>query len=69
MEGQEVDPDKLRTVVEEELITEKTLDWLQEKATVELVPKGSLEEENQAESEPEEAAAEQTIDVEVETQE
>ena len=69
LEGQEVDPDKLRTVVEEELITEKTLDWLQEKATVELVPKGSLEEENQAESEPEEAAAEQTIDVEVETQE
>ncbi len=69
LEGQEVDPDKLRTVVEEELITEKTLDWLQEKSTVELVPKGSLEEENKAESETEETASEQTIDVEVEEQE
>ena len=65
LQEQEVDPDKLRSVVTEELITEKTLNWLQEKATVELVPKGTLEEENKAESEAEEAA-EQTIDVEVE---
>ena len=64
LQGQEVDPDKLRAVVEEQLITEKTLNWLQEKATVELVPKGTLEEENNAESETEEAA-EETIDVEI----
>ncbi len=64
LQGQQVDPDKLLSVVTEELITEKTLNWLQEKATVELVPKGTLEEENKAESEAEEAA-EETIDVEV----
>ncbi len=64
LQGKEVDPDKLRSVVTEELITEKTFDWLQEKATVELVPKGTLEEENKAESEAEEAA-EETIEVEV----
>ncbi|MGK7939635.1 MAG: trigger factor [Crocosphaera sp.] len=64
LEGQEVDPDKLRTVVEEQLTTEKILNWLQEKATVELVPKGSLEEEKkEEESEPD--AAEATVDVEV----
>ncbi|MDJ0598679.1 MAG: trigger factor [Crocosphaera sp.] len=53
LQGQEVDPDKLLEVVQEQLITEKTLNWLQEKATVELVPKGTLEEENKAESEAE----------------
>ncbi|MDJ0844986.1 trigger factor [Crocosphaera sp.] len=51
LQGQEVDPDKLRDVVEEQLTTEKTLNWLQEKATVELVPKGTLEAENKAETE------------------
>lgn len=60
LKGQEVDPDKLRAVVEEQLITEKTLNWLQEKATVELVPKGSLQEE-ETESDP----GETTVDVEV----
>ncbi len=60
LKGQEVDPDKLRAVVEEQLITEKTLNWLQEKATVELVPKGSLQEE-----ETEAEAGETTVDVEV----
>ena len=69
LEGKEIDFDKLRTIVEEELISEKTLKLLQEKATVELVPKGTLEEEKKAESEAEEEAAEQTVDVEVQEQE
>ena len=69
LEGKEIDVDKLRTIVEEELISEKTLKLLQEKATVELVPKGTLEEEKKAESEAEEEAAEQTVDVEVQEQE
>ncbi|WP_009547373.1 trigger factor [Crocosphaera subtropica] len=51
LQGQEVDPDKLREVIEEQLTTEKTLNWLQEKATVELVPKGTLEAEKETESE------------------
>ena len=64
LEGQDVDPDKLRAVVEEQLTTEKTLIWLKEKATVELVPKGSLEEEKKEEGS-ESDAADSTVDVEV----
>lgn len=45
LQDQEVDAEKLREVVEEELITEATLNWLQEQATVELVPEGTLNAE------------------------
>ncbi len=31
-----------REVVEEELLTEKVMNWLEEHATIELVPEGSL---------------------------
>ena len=64
LSDREFDPQRLREVVEEELLTEKTLDWLQEKATVELVPKGSLEE-SEAETPPVEVATE-TVTVEAE---
>ncbi|MEH2161883.1 MAG: trigger factor [Nostoc sp.] len=52
-EEQDVDEDKLRSIVENELLTEKTIDWLLEHSSVELVPEGSLslaEEEEAAES-------------------
>ncbi len=39
---QEFDPEKLRSVVENELLTEKIINWLLEHSTVELVPEGSL---------------------------
>jgi trigger factor len=42
--GQDFDRVKLQEMVAEDLLKEKTLDWLQEKAKVELVPKGSLDE-------------------------
>ena len=38
----DIDVDKLRELVEEELLTEKTMKWLEEHATIELVPEGSL---------------------------
>lgn len=41
-EDQDVDQDRLRSVVENELLTEKTLNWLLEHSSVELVPEGSL---------------------------
>ncbi|MEH2325805.1 MAG: trigger factor [Nostoc sp.] len=41
-EEQDVDEDKLRSIVENELLTEKTVDWLLEHSSVELVPEGSL---------------------------
>lgn len=45
----DIDPDKLREFVEEELLKEKILKWLEERSTIELVPEGSLSEsqENQ----------------------
>jgi trigger factor len=50
---QDVDEDKLRSIVENELLTEKTIDWLLEHSSIELVPEGSLnppEETEAAES-------------------
>ncbi|MEH2144949.1 trigger factor [Nostoc sp.] len=41
-EEQEVDEDKLRSIVQNELLTEKIIDWLLQHSSVELVPKGSL---------------------------
>ncbi|MEA5605113.1 trigger factor [Nostoc sp. UHCC 0252] len=52
-EEQDVDEDRLRSIVENELLTEKTIDWLLEHSSVELVPEGSLspaEETEAAES-------------------
>ena len=39
---EEVDPERLREVVNEELLQEKILQWLVENNTVELVPEGTL---------------------------
>ena len=78
--GQDVDPQRVREVVESDLIKEKTIKWLEEHAAIELVPKGSLtpeesqddttvsEETQTAASVPEESidAASQTIDVQAE---
>ncbi len=40
--GQDIDRQRLREVVEEEIVTEKIMNWLEEHSTIELVPKGSL---------------------------
>jgi trigger factor len=40
--GQDIDEDRLRSVVENDLLTEKIVDWLLEHSSVELVPEGSL---------------------------
>jgi trigger factor len=82
LSGQDVDPKRLREVVESDLIKEKAIKWLEEHATIELVPKGSLTPEEPAETEGEETqiesptasvaqepeieAASQTIDVQAE---
>jgi len=41
--GQDIDRNRLREVVEEELLTEKIMNWLEEHSTIELVPAGSLD--------------------------
>jgi trigger factor len=76
LSGQNPDPDRVREVVESDSIKEKALQWLEEHATVELVPKGTLTKEDETEEdsfseeaiaqdapEPEIDASSQTIDV------
>jgi trigger factor len=60
--GQEIDTEKLRKLVTEDLTTESTLNWLREKAQVELVPLGSLATE---EAETEDDGEEVEVEVEV----
>ncbi|MDJ0553964.1 MAG: trigger factor [Microcoleaceae cyanobacterium MO_207.B10] len=43
LKGKDVDPDRLRQVVTEDLLKEKTIKWLEENGTVELVPEGTLD--------------------------
>lgn len=42
LKGKDVDPNRLRQVVTEDLLKEKTIKWLEENGTVELVPEGTL---------------------------
>lgn len=48
LSGQDIDVNKLHQMVSEELLIEATLDWLQEQATVELVPEGTLKASEEA---------------------
>ncbi|HEY9669216.1 MAG TPA: trigger factor [Coleofasciculaceae cyanobacterium] len=80
--GQDVDPQRVREVVQSDLTKEKAIKWLEEHAAIELVPKGSLtpdeaneetaedDEQPEAIAEPEEIdAASQTIEVQAEVSE
>jgi trigger factor len=66
LSDRDIDRQRLEEVITEEMLAENTLEWLKEKATVTLVPKGSLEEKETEEEETEET--EETVaaaDVEV----
>ncbi|WP_293351832.1 MULTISPECIES: trigger factor [unclassified Microcoleus] len=68
------DPEKLREFVAEDLLKQKTLKWLEEKGTIELVPEGSLtpaaeEEAEESDAEESDEAVTSAIDVEVVGQE
>jgi trigger factor len=54
----QMDPDRLVQVIEEELLQEKILTWLEGVNTVELVPEGSLKKADDA------AEADETVDAE-----
>lgn len=49
--GQDADPQRLREFVKSDLLKEKAIQWLEEHATIELVPEGSLETEETEETE------------------
>ncbi|MBV6621868.1 MAG: trigger factor [Rivularia sp. (in: Bacteria)] len=52
--GEDVDPQRVKEAVENELLTEKIIDWLLERSSIELVPEGSLT--------PPENATEETVE-------
>ncbi|MEA5551536.1 trigger factor [Anabaena cylindrica UHCC 0172] len=54
---EDVDRNRLQSVVENELLTEKILDWLVANSSVELVPQGSLSPAEEPEAVTEEATA------------
>jgi trigger factor len=45
LRDENIDLGRLREVVEDELVTEKVVEWLVERSTIELVPEGSLKPE------------------------
>ena len=49
--GQDVDPDRLLEFVKSDLLEQKAMQWLEEHATIELVPQGSLTIEETEENE------------------
>jgi trigger factor len=58
-DSREIDPERLRSAVTEDLLKEKLMAWLEGHSTVELVPAGTLKTEEESESEGEgEAEAE-----------
>ncbi|MEB3290172.1 MAG: trigger factor [Leptolyngbya sp.] len=61
----QIDPDRLVQVLEEELLQEKILTWLEGVNSVELVPEGSLKpaDEDKETDEPETVAADAVVDV------
>ncbi len=64
--SEDIDVDRLRGVVEDDLLKDKILDWLEQNNTIELVPEGSLKTEPEAEEEEDiEAVAEpEAVDAE-----
>jgi trigger factor len=66
----DIDLNRLREVVEEDLIKEKIINWLEEHSTVELLPEGSLsdpEDAMEAESTPSEPTTDDSSLAEIET--
>jgi trigger factor len=62
--GENIDENRLRNYITEDLQKEKTLDWLKEHAQVELVPEGSLKSADEEEEEDEiEAGEAEAIDI------
>jgi trigger factor len=47
--GQDIDRDRLKEVVQEELLTDKIFVWLEEHSAIELVPEGSLQDDEEDE--------------------
>ena len=67
--GQEVDENRLLEMVTSDLLNENTYKFLRDKAQIELVPEGSLKEEEEAPAAESEGEAVKTVEAEVVTEE
>lgn len=65
LEGQDIDRERLQSVVSEDLLKEKILTWLIEHATIELVPEGTLKQSEPSEESAEEADTDEEATAEV----
>ena len=65
LSSNDIDYDKLRTMVEEDLTAENTFNWLRETAEVELVPEGSLAEAEDSGEEVEDSEGENSDESEI----
>jgi trigger factor len=61
LSGRDIDPERLRSAVAEDLLKEKIMAWLEEHSTIELVPEGTLKkDESEAADDEEEGVTEAT---------
>ena len=65
MAGRDIDMDRLRSAVEEDLLKEKIMDWLTSNSTIELVPEGTLKKDEPEEVEESDDLEAEAVDVEV----
>lgn len=63
LKGKDVDPDRLTEVVTEDLLKEKTIKWLEENGTIELVPEGTLTQDSETDK-----ATETPVEIESESE-
>ncbi|GAP97802.1 trigger factor [Leptolyngbya sp. NIES-2104] len=63
--GRDIDMDRLRSAVEEDLLKEKIMDWLTANSTIELVPEGTLKKDEPEEVEESDDTEAEAVEVEV----
>jgi trigger factor len=61
--GQDIDENRLHSFITEDLRKEKTLEWLKERAQIELVPEGSLKSADDEDAEDDIAGESEAIDI------
>ncbi|MBD1824951.1 trigger factor [Cyanobacteria bacterium FACHB-DQ100] len=64
-EGRDIDVDRLKSAVEEDLLKEKIMDWLTTNSTIELVPEGTLKKEEPEVDELDDDSEAEAVEVEV----
>lgn len=63
--GRDIDVDRLKSAVEEDLLKEKIMNWLTENSTIELVPEGTLKKDEPEADELDDDTEAEAVEVEV----